>query len=259
MQKEKQGIIVAILTVSMFVFLFGVITFLLAVKYARRKRKLLIEKEMQEFFSRQSVMKAELEMQDHTFRLVSQDIHDNVGQLLSLIKLNLNILAFDQMQNQTFHNLKELVSTAIVELRDLGAGYYAERLAEKGLLPAIKHQLRHLEHTGMFTTSFYSDMDDVPIDKNKIIFLYRMVQEVLNNVMKHSGANHVKVAIFKNEASVHVIIEDNGRGFKQTAADFTPGIGLSSIRQRACMIDTEVYVNSELGSGTVVTIVFKIE
>jgi signal transduction histidine kinase len=258
MQKEKQGIIAAVLTVSMFVLLFGGITFLLAIKYARRKRELLIEKELQEFYARQNLMKAELEMQDHTFRLVSQDIHDNVGQLLSLIKLNLNILALNQKQDQTFHNLKELVTTAIHELRNLSSGYYADRLTEKGLLIAIQQQLRQLEKTGMFTTFFYSDIETVTIDQNKTIFLYRMVQEVLNNVVKHSGANHVKVTVLKNEENIHIILEDNGKGFTTTAPGFTPGIGLNSIRQRACMIDTEVHVNSEPGYGTIVNIAFKL-
>jgi len=227
------------------------------INYVKRKRKLLLEKEMRETQFQQSVLKAQLEMQDHTFRVVSQDIHDNVGQILSLVKLNLNILTFDEKHNDTFNNLKELVMNAIVELRDLGSGYYADRLIDKGLIVAIKHQLHQMERTGMFTTSFYSDLSTVSIDKNKTIFLYRMVQEVLNNVVKHSCATHVKVAIFKNDDEMHITLEDNGKGYSTGSKDFQPGIGLSSIRQRASMIDARVSINSAPGFGTVVNFAFK--
>jgi signal transduction histidine kinase len=257
MQKEKQDIIIAILVGSLFVLLFGFITFLVVINYVRRKRKLLLEKEMRDANFQQSVLKAQLEMQDHTFKVVSQDIHDNVGQILSLVKLNLNILTLDEKHNDTFNNLKELVMNAIVELRDLGSGYYADRLIEKGLVVAIQHQLHQLERTGMFTTSFYSDTTTLHIDKNKTIFLYRMVQEALNNVLKHSGANHVKVSIFKNNDETHITLEDNGKGYSTTNKDFKAGIGLSSIQQRASMIDAKVSINSAPGFGTVVNFMFK--
>jgi signal transduction histidine kinase len=60
-----------------------------------------------------------MEMQEHTFRIISQEIHDNVGQILSLAKLNLNIITIDQKENESFHRIKDLVTNAITELRDL--------------------------------------------------------------------------------------------------------------------------------------------
>lgn len=257
MQEEKQDIIIAILTGSLFVLLFGFITFLVVINYVRRKRKILLETHVRESQFQQELLQAQLEMQDHTFRAVSQEIHDNVGQILSLAKVHLNIITFNGQGHEGLNTIKELVSNAISELRDLSAGYYTDRLVEEGLLVAIEHQLEQLIKTGLFTTSFHSEIDTLAIDNSKTIFLYRMVQEVLNNVVKHSQANHVNVHIFRKESEVHITLRDNGNGFRSTSADFKPGIGLSSIQQRALMIGAKAEIISEEGSGTVVDLIFK--
>jgi signal transduction histidine kinase len=257
MQKEKQDIIVAILVATFFILLFGFATFMVVVNYVKKKRKLLLEKEVRESRYQQELLEAQLEMQEHTFRIISQEIHDNVGQILSLAKLNLNIITFEQKGNEYFNTIKELVTNAIAELRDLGTGYYADRLVEGGLITAIHHQLQQLSKTGLFTTSFHSQINTLVVDKNKIIFLYRIVQEVLNNVVKHSGASHVSINILREDDEIHIIVQDNGKGFVRDVAGFKPGIGLSSIQQRASMIGAKADISSKIGSGTIVNLSFK--
>lgn len=257
MQKEKQSIIIAILTGSVFVLLFGFITFMVVINYVRRKRKMLVEKQMREGQYQQELLQAQLEMQDHTFKAISQEIHDNVGQILSLAKVHLNILTFDGQGHEQLNLIKALVTDAITELRNLSAGYYADRIMEEGLLVSIEHQLLQLEKTGLFTTSFHSAFDTLLIDQSKTIFLYRMIQEALNNVVKHSGAGHVLVDVYKKDGHVHIRLEDNGKGFSSDQPNFKAGIGLSSIQQRGLMIGAKVNIHSIMGMGTRVTLIFK--
>ena len=257
MQKEKQDITLAIIIGSLFVLLFGFITFLVVVNFVKRKRKILLERKEREAQFQQELLQAQLEMQEHTFKTISQEIHDNVGQILSIIKLNLNILTFGNEDNEKLQTVKTMVTTAITELRDLSAGYYADRLVEEGFLVAIKHQLQQLDKTGLFTTQFHSDLETLSIEKNRVIFLHRMVQEILHNVVKHSGGDHVKASISKENDEIQVLLQDNGKGFDTSSPDFKAGIGLSSIRQRATMIGAKVYISSEIGNGTLVKLVFK--
>lgn len=257
MQTEKQNLIIAIVVGSLFVFLFGFFSLLVILNYVRRRRKLLIKNQMREAQFQQELLQAQLEMQEHTFKTISQEIHDNVGQILSLAKVNLNILTFQLPGNEILEAIKTLVTEAISELRNLSAGYYADRLVEEGLLIAIQHQLNQLMKTGLYTTSFHSEIDRLEIDKNKIIFLYRMIQEVLNNIVKHSGADHVQVDILQKPDGIHILLQDNGKGFIDTSADFKPGIGLSSIRQRAAMIGAKADISSKVGEGTIVHLVCK--
>ncbi len=257
MQKEKQEFAVSILISSLFIILFGFMFFMLVFNYIRQKRRMLIGKKIRDAQYQQALLEAQLEMQEHTLKVVSQEIHDNVGQILSLIKLNLNILSMDQVTNETYKTLKELVGSAITELRDLGAGYHSERLADDGLLSGIQYQLKQLEKTGVFTTSFHSQLNTLYLEKSTAVFLYRMMQEALNNVVKHSGARHIQVNIFQKEENIHIILQDDGKGFEPESEEFKPGIGMRSIQQRASMIGAEATVISHPGSGTIVNFVFK--
>lgn len=257
MQNEKTDMVIAVLTGSLFVLLFGTFSFAILFSYLKQKRKFAIERRMRESAYKQHSLEAQLEMQEHVFRSISQEIHDNVGQILSLIKLNLNILSFDYKENEQFNNIKMLVTSAIAELRDLGTTYHADRLVEKGLVLAIRHQLEQLQKTGLFTTRFHSSIDNIVADKSKIVFLYRIVQEALNNIIKHSGADTVTIHIFSKDDEVHIVIKDNGKGFEKSHPGFKPGIGLSSIEQRALMIHGKATINSKPGLGTIVTLVFK--
>lgn len=256
MQKEKQDLVIAIVTGSLFVVLFGIACFVVVVNYMRRKHALVLERETESARFAQQLLEAQLEMQEHTFRMVSQEIHDNVGQILSLAKLNLNIITLEQKENDSFHTIKELVGNAITELRDLGSGYYADRQVKEGLVLSIKHLADQLTRTGLFTTSFHSSLENIRLDKSKIIFLYRMVQESLNNIVKHSSATHVDIRIGEVEGKVHIVIKDNGKGFDSANFDSTKGIGLNSIKNRARMIEADAFIVSKPNSGTTVTLVF---
>lgn len=256
MQTEKEDIIIAILVGSLFVLLFGFITFLVVVNFVRRKRKILMEKRVREAQFQQELLQAQLEMQEHTFRTVSQEIHDNVGQILSIVKLHLNILTFGNEDNEKLDTIKNMVTDAITELRNLSAGYYADRLLEEGFLVAIQQQLQQLDKTGRFITSFHSNIDTLSMDKSKMIFLHRIVQEILHNVIKHSEATHVDARISKEKNEVHIVLCDNGKGFNSNDSGFKPGIGLSSIRQRASMIGASIYINSLKNIGTIVKLTF---
>ncbi len=257
MQAPKEGIIIAILMASLFIMLFGFISFLVIVNFVRRKRKILKERKEREDQFHQELLQAQLEMQEHTFKTISQEIHDNVGQILSIIKVNLNILTYENAGNEKLQDVKTMLTDAIKQLRDLSAGYYADRLVEEGFLVAIQHQLNQLSKTGLFTTSFHTELETLSIDKSKVIFLHRMVQEILHNVVKHSGANHVAAHLSKENGEIHVSLADNGKGFDSRSADFKAGIGLSSIRQRASMIGANLEIISELGAGTIVKLAFK--
>jgi signal transduction histidine kinase len=259
MHINKEIVVIAVVAGSIFIVLFGVATCLIVVNLIKRKRRLLLEREVREAYYQHGLLQAQLEMQEHTFNIISQDIHDNVGQILSLAKINLNIITLEQKENESFKRIKELVTNAIDELRHLGTGYYAERLVEKGLVTAIRHQLDQLEKTGMFTTSFYSQVENVAIEKNDMIFLYRIIQEALNNVIKHSAANLVSVSILQHNDEVHIRVTDNGKGFALASKNFKPGIGLSSMRQRAAMIGATADISSTPGTGTVINLSFKQE
>lgn len=256
MQTEKEDLIIAIIASSLFVLLFATITFMVVLNFVKRKRKILLEREIREAQFKEELLKAQLEMQEHTLKTISQEIHDNVGQILSIAKLNLNIITFEDQQNEKLQTVKIQVTEAITELRNLSAGYYADKLVEEGFLVAIRHQLAQLERTGIFATRFDTDMESISLNKNKVIFLHRIVQEILHNVVKHSGADMITAKMFRENDLIHLSIQDNGNGFNSETSGFKTGIGLNSMRQRASMIGASIEIKSIPGNGTIVKLAF---
>jgi signal transduction histidine kinase len=256
METKNEEIIIAIAVTTFFVLLFCLLMLMVLVNFVRRKRKILLEKQEREAAFKQQLLQSQIEIQDTTLKNISQEIHDNVGQVLSLAKVNLSILSLKMTDNEMLGNIKDLVSKAIADLRDLSTGYYADRLAENGLFTAIKHEVKQLEKIGIYTIHFNSTIQERFVDKYKTIFVYRMVQEILNNIVKHSEAKNIWLNMFVKNEEVHICIEDDGKGFENTALNFKPGIGLSSIQTRAAMIDAQAIFNSVLGKGTKVELIF---
>lgn len=259
MEEVSREVIIGVVTGTLFILLFMIVMMLVLINFLRRKKRMIYEKKVMEARFQQELLQAQLEMQEHTFKTVSQEIHDNVGQILSLAKVNLSILSMEDQQNTKISNITELVGKAIRELRDLSAGYYADRLAEEGLIIALQHELAQMEKTGLLTTSFHSSIKQLQLDKHTTIFLYRMFQEICNNIMKHADASHVEVAISPAQGSdgVCIRVQDNGKGFDEEKRDFKPGIGLSSMRQRAAMIGAAISIESVPGQGTTIQLTFK--
>ena len=256
MQEEKH-FTAAIISVTLFLFLFSFAIIASIASFTRRKRKLVFEKQILESRFQQELLQTGLEIQEHMFQTLSREIHDNVGQLLSLAKLNISLLSLEMGNNGKLSNIKELLLNAINELRSLGMGYQAEQLLDKGLISAIRYQVEQLEKTNLFTVSYEPLAGTIQVNKSKCIFLYRMVQEAFNNIITHSFATEISVKIWREQGKIHIWVEDDGIGFEPTEPGFTPGIGLGSIAHRAAIIDTEVMIESKINMGTIIHLICK--
>jgi signal transduction histidine kinase len=253
---SQKDMMVAILVGIIFIFLFCSLMIMVVVNFVRRKRKILLEKQEREANFNQELLQSQVEMQESTLKTISQEIHDNVGQVLSLAKLNISILAMKDPANGKLLEIKDLVGKAIVDLRALSTGYYGENLLETGFIKAIKREVHHLERTGLFTISFDSAVTEIDLEKNKAIFLYRMIQEILNNIVKHSAAKNINLTIFQQGGKKHIKIVDDGKGFDQNDPQFKAGLGLNNMQQRAAMIEAQIIIKSILHKGTSVELIF---
>ena len=246
-----------IFSATLFIALFGIIVMGALIRISIRKRKILLEKQELERRFQQELLQAGMEMQEYTFRAISREIHDNAGQILSLAKLNLNIICMEHTDTKKILDVKALVSQAIDELKALGIGYHAEPLMKKGLIAAIAHQVALLQKTGLFTVRFNTDFDLPEVNQPESIFIYRIVQESIHNIIRHSGASVVSVDIRKQQASFTITIADNGKGFNYIGAGFEPGIGLSSMVYRASIIGAHLEIKSAEKKGTIISLTCK--
>lgn len=204
----------------------------------------------------QTLLNTQLEIQEHTFNYISQEIHDNIGQILSLVRINLNVIS-EKNPDIHFANTDELLGKAIRDLRNLSHNLNSSRLKEMGIVESLRSLLQQLDKTEKFTTEFHSPENALSFMNNDhCLILYRMVQEVLHNIIKHALATHIIIEIAaKGTKSYAVTITDNGKGFDtKTLENNITGIGLQNIFARAKLINAQVKINSSEGKGT--TIIF---
>lgn len=258
MPKEQEGILVTIVVASVFFVLVGIFFLILIFFFLRRQRKYKMEKEEMRNRFEQTLLKTQLEIQEHTFNYISQEIHDNIGQILSLVRINLNVLA-ENLPDIHFEKTDELLGKVIRDLRTLSHNLNSNRLQEIGIVESLKSLLQQLEKTGKYSTEFNAPNNALSfVNKDNSLILYRMVQEVLNNIIKHAQASKIVIDIEAKGQQSHLLkISDNGRGFDTSKLqENKTGIGLQNIFTRAKMINSLVNIKSSELEGT--TIVFEI-
>ena len=207
------------------------------------------------------VFKTQLEIQEHTLQNISQEIHDNIGQVLSLIKLNLNTLDFAKPAEtlEKANQSNELLTQAIHDLRELSHNLNSDFIADIGLVKAIEHQLLVFQKSKIYTTSFIITGKCRSYSNDKELVLFRIVQELLNNILKHAQANHVEISFVFNTSSMLISIADNGIGFDINSIyeNDHQGIGLHSIKKRISLINGTCEIKSDSNTGTKVNIYLK--
>lgn len=258
MPKEQEGILVTIVVASVFFVLIGIFFLILIFFFLRRQRKYKMEKEEMRNRFEQTLLKTQLEIQEHTFNYISQEIHDNIGQILSLVRINLNVLA-ENLPDVHFEKTDELLGKVIRDLRTLSHNLNSNRLQEIGIVEGLRSLLQQLEKTGKYSTEFNAPNSSLSfVNKDNSLILYRMVQEVLNNIIKHAHASKIIIDIEPKGSQCHLLkISDNGRGFDTSKLqENKTGIGLQNIFTRAKMINSGVSIKSSEEEGT--TIVFEI-
>ncbi len=258
MPRQEEDILITIVVASVFFVLIGSFLLLLVFVFLRRQRKNKEEKEEMKNRFERTLLKTQLEIQEQAFAYISQEIHDNIGQVLSLVRLNLN--TFDNsITEEKINQTDELLGKAIKDLRDLSHNLQNNRIHHIGIVESVRQLLVSLEKTGRFTTSFKTSDNFHILDANTDIILYRMIQEIVNNIIKHASADHIEISIDNDAADLITIqITDNGIGFDTSLLNQErPGIGLQNIINRSKMINATVSVNSSPGNGTAITLHIK--
>lgn len=235
-----------------FFALFFVFMFFLFVSYIRKLYKMRDEKQQLEAKIAEEVNNARNEIQQLTLNNISEEIHDNVGQLLSLAKMQLNLIAESREKDvQLIEETKENVSKAMSELRDLAKGLSGERIKILGLYDSVIQEAERISRAGSLRVEVSSNGEKQEPDHQKQLVIFRVIQECFQNIMKHAQAAHVKVDFTYMPESFDISIQDDGKGFEFNAErTATTGLGLMNLFNRVNLVGGEAKVNTAPGRGT---------
>jgi hypothetical protein len=213
---------------------------------------------LQKEFSNELLL-AQMEVKEQTLRTVAHDLHDNIGQLLSLIIVTLSTLEIkdDDKANQKVSYLEDLTARSIKEVKMLSRLLHGEDLLKNGLAKAIEFELEWLTKSDRFKIEYQSEdyKENHALNKNNLTILFRIFQESINNILQHAKATTILVVLKKNKENTWLSVEDNGKGFNlEDVQKQNKGMGLNNLNRRAAIINGSVTFESIIGKGTKVSI-----
>jgi len=224
---------------------------------------LVIFYQRKQFSHEQELLKTQLEIQENVFKDVSQEIHDNIGQILSVIKLTLASapVSKEHPAYEYLQDSKAMVTGVIEDISDLSKSLHPDRVLKIGIAEAVHFELEKLQRTGQFKTSMKQPDKHIVLSTKNEIFLFRIVQEILNNIVKHSEADHIGVVMDFDGENTSIQVKDDGKGFDVEKilqrSTMERGIGLSSMKNRMKMIGGTIDIKSAPGFGTTIQIYLK--
>lgn len=243
--------------------LISIIIALVITYKGRQARYAAWTKETKAKFNRE-ILLAQLEIREQTLKNISEELHDNTGQVLSLVVLSLSAIEFNDTESDVvrLHNSIDLIQKVVSGLRDLSWAMDAGNMLRTGLPEVIRQELILLEKTGRFHTAFHCSGLEGRFDASKETIVYRIFQESMTNVIKHAQATELSVAIQFYSNEVQLSVSDNGIGFDESDVSSDAykknGSGLANMKKRAALVGGSLVVKSGPSQGTTIVLIIPV-
>jgi signal transduction histidine kinase len=215
------------------------------------------------------LLQTQLEIQEEVLQRIAMDIHDNVGQELLLVNINLSMLqplVGNDDGKELVKETKKLVSEIMEDVSQLSRSMHTGRITSMGVIKAIETELLQLERKNVFeiVMDFPEDFTGASMSVDAQLLLFRMYQEIIKNILKHAGASLVQCTVQTKSDGVLFFMKDNGKGFDRTVFEQSDikeaqivssgGVGMHSLKSRAALMKATIEIKSAIGKGTEICI-----
>lgn len=231
-------------------------------KIAQLEIERLSKKSFEEKMSNQKIISSKIiENQEKEQNRIAKDVHDGIGQMLTGLKFNLESIDPNDIEKSTvkIQYLKELTSNIIKGVRTATFNLTPPELTDHGIVPALTKLVQELARlTGKEIVLFNKTEFNLRLDSLTEINIYRIVQEAINNAIKYAESTHILVSLTHSKNILSIVIDDNGKGFDprkvKRVKSGDGGMGMTFMKERINYIDGRLFVTSEEGKGTRVTL-----
>jgi len=253
MLTKNQEIFNTIELASIFFILLITIIIVTAILYYNRRR--IHKVDISNFQS--MLLQSRLEVQEQTLTNISREIHDNITQVLSFVKLNLAMAGSVNESEKQFKidESRELVAQTINDLRNLSKSLSVEHIAHLGLVKTIEIEVDRINNSGLLQIELIIEGDNYSLGEQRELVLFRIFQETLNNTLKHANARHLKISLQYSKQLFTLSLEDDGKGFSPHELSNELGSGLKNMQNRAALIGAVANINSSPGRGCRIKII----
>lgn len=221
--------------------------------YFKRKKVFITEehRKMKEQFQTE-LLQSRIEVQEQTFQQIGKELHDNVGQLLSTSRMLIGLTERElQTPPDTLLTANATLGQAINEIRSLAKTLDKEWLERFSFAENIQTMIDRI-NAGKKVEAEYVQTTTLPLRSDEQIILFRIVQEAIQNAVKHAEPSHMRITVKQEDVNYLITVSDNGRGFNVEAA--AQSLGLANMRHRTELLQGSIQFNSVINGGTTIAI-----
>ncbi|MDT0556548.1 sensor histidine kinase [Patiriisocius hiemis] len=250
-EKEIQSFLIIFSVIAVALVLTIIILFSL---FQQRKNKLLREQEKAMYKFQRELIETQVEIREETLRNISWELHDNIGQLVTLAKIKVQNAS---EKNKELVDAADTIGSALDELRSLSKIINPDTFSKLSLTEILKLEIDRFNRLKYLEASLNCTNCEFKLNDKSEIIIFRILQEFFTNTIKHSKATKLSVALDFKDKILYITAKDNGVGFNVDKATENSGIGLSNIANRAKLINASVVISSEIGKGTELKLTYK--
>ena len=248
--KDEEVILIIIAGTALLLLLgFFMVGFLLM--FQKKQNKNAMEKAELKSSFKQELLKTRIEIQEETLNYVSREMHDNITQVLSFVKLSMGLLAnkLGGEEKVKLNDSRELIAQTITDLRNLSKSLSFEHINALGLVKTLELEAIRVNKSGLINMDLNVEGEIYTLGEQRELVLFRIFQEALNNALKHADAANIKIGLYYNAQMFNLTIEDDGAGFQPELLTDKSGSGLRNMKNRAGLIGAEAVITSSLKQG----------
>jgi signal transduction histidine kinase len=223
-----------------------------------------VEEKTQEILSKQQEMHQYIVVgEERERKRVAEELHDGLGGLLSALKMNVERIDlenkdFSAQEQMIYKSMLEMIDKACQEVRDISHNMLPVALEHFGISIVLQNMARQINQGGKIQLEVDIFGFEKRIDLNTELHLYRIVQELFNNILKHAGASKAVIQLVKQNNYISLLVEDDGSGFER-ATVYKNGIGLLNVQSRVKILGGNISIDTSPQSGSTIIITIPYE
>jgi signal transduction histidine kinase len=240
--------------IILLIFIAGTVLFI--IQYRKRKKEHIKEKTMISEKHTKELLSTQLEIQQQTMQHIGREIHDNVGQKLTLASIYTQQLSYENKAPQVtdkIETISNIINESLSELRSLSKSLTDNTIAEKNIEELIAQECKNINQLKKCRVDFSFADKMKKLDYQAKNILLRIVQEFLQNSIKHSGCNAINISLKQSEQQFFLLLKDDGRGFDADTKKYN-GIGLTNMKKRTELLGGTLILTAQPGKGTQINI-----
>jgi signal transduction histidine kinase len=193
---------------------------------------------------------AEITIQEKERKRIATDLHDSLGPLLSAVKLNINSIDIQPEDEAVLDKAGKSLDEIISSMRQISYNLLPNTLERQGLVEAIRDFIGHVNYKKIINIQLYL-VKDIRVPKEKEIHIFRMLQEIIHNTIKHAEAKNLQIGLSEEDNSLLLLTKDDGKGFDiEKEKEQSHGLGLKSLESRCEILNGILSMESRPGFGT---------